>query len=152
MAGRGRLSTSPTGFNPAGGGFGSFGGSLGGARGRGAGGGGGSEAELNKVLQALALILKERAGEPSFVDASGLLGAAFPQPPASSFRPSPGQFGQNAASFSNVSQVPSKGDRRIANTGSAIINIIRAIQARKKKEANGGSDRPRRLDFPGGIG
>ena len=104
----------------------------------GQGGGGQSEAELNKALLTLIMTLQQRANDPNTVDPNAILQRSFPQPPAQSFRPSSGQFGQNAASFSNVSSVPGQGDRRLANTGSTIINIIRAIQAAKQKKPGGG--------------
>lgn len=117
-----------------------------------AGGGGISEEDLNKLLQTLILTLQQRASEPSFVDPTALLQRSFPQPPAQSFRPSSGQFGQNAATFSNVSQVPSKGDRRLANTGATLLNVIKAIQARKKKKPKGGAANSLPPALSGGFG
>ena len=104
--------------------------------------GGPSEEETNKLLQALVMILQQRTAEPDFVDSQALLARSFPQPPASSFRPSSGQFGQNNAIFSNVSQVPSRGQRRLADTGATLLNVIKAIQARKKGQGGGKSQVP----------
>jgi hypothetical protein len=88
--------------------------------------------ELDKALRAFILTLQNRADEPEFADPNAILQRSFPQPPASSFRPTSGRFGQNNAIFSNVSAVPSKDQRRLANVGAAILNVIKAAQAAKK--------------------
>jgi hypothetical protein len=91
--------------------------------------------EINKMLRALVMILQDRALEPGLVDPRAILERNFPQPPAGAFRPTSGAFGQNNAIFSNVSAVPSRGDRRLANVGSVLLNTIKAMESRKKKEA-----------------